>query len=106
MVAEDSNCRPKTEYDKSMLEKQFFIYQQFVRRVIFHEPSLFMKAMEKVSFKDLILSDDYSIEDMVRFMELFLRPLEFPLKWFKDAVLDALAMSRHGTAANVGSLGE
>ncbi|KAF9233643.1 hypothetical protein BU15DRAFT_79892 [Melanogaster broomeanus] len=64
--------------------------------------TLFMKSLEKVSFKDLILGDDFSIEDMFRFFELFIRPLEFPLPWFKDAVLDALAISRHGTAANVG----
>ncbi|KAF8555603.1 hypothetical protein OG21DRAFT_1438531 [Imleria badia] len=97
--------RPETEYDKSRLEKQFFVYQQFSRRIIFHEPALFMKSLGKVSLKDLILSDDFSVEDLVRFLSLFSRPMEFPLMWFKDAVLDALAISRHGTAANVGSVG-
>jgi len=97
---------PETENVKSILEKQFFIYQQFARRIIFHQPTLFMKSLERVSFKDLILSDDFSMVDLARFLDLFLRPMEFPLKWFKDAVLDALAISRHGTAANVGSVGE
>ncbi|KAF8429445.1 hypothetical protein L210DRAFT_3508516 [Boletus edulis BED1] len=100
----ESNARPESEHEKSMLEKQFFIYQQFARRIIFHEPTLFMKSLGKVSFKDLILSDDFSMEDLTKFLDLFLRPMEFPLKWFKDAVLDALAISRHGTAANIGSV--
>ncbi|KAG8216313.1 hypothetical protein J3R82DRAFT_6380 [Butyriboletus roseoflavus] len=96
--------QPKTKSDMALLEKHFFIYQQFARRIIFHEPSLFMKSLARVSFKDLILSDDFSIEDLARFLKLFSEPLGFPLRWFKDAVLDALAISRHGTAANVGSV--
>lgn len=89
-----------------MSEMVFFIFQQFARRIIFHQPSLFMKSLDKVSFKDLVLSDDFSMEDLATFGDLFIRYTEFPLKWFKDAVLDALAMSHHGTAANVGNLGE
>ncbi|KAG8216307.1 hypothetical protein J3R82DRAFT_6373 [Butyriboletus roseoflavus] len=103
-VFEEVYPQPKTGHSKAVLERHFFIYQQFARRIIFHEPSLFMKSLEKVSFKDLILSDDFSMEDIARFLHLFMDPLAFPLKWFKDAVLDALAMSRHGTAANVGSV--
>lgn len=99
------NPPPETDDSKSMLKKQFLIYQQFARRIIFHQPTLFMKSLGKVSFKDLILSDDFSMEDLARFFELFMRPMAFPLKWFKDPVLDALAISRHGTAANVGSVG-
>lgn len=106
MQVKPGKSRPETEYSRSLVEKQFFIYQQFTRRIIFHQPTLFMKSVEKVSFKDLILSDDFSMEDLFRFLDLFLRPLEFPLRWFKDAVLDALAISRHGTAANVGGVGK
>ncbi|KIJ12328.1 hypothetical protein PAXINDRAFT_14806 [Paxillus involutus ATCC 200175] len=83
---------------------RFFIYQQFSRRIILHQPHLFMKSLEKVSFKDFILGDDFSLEDLFNFHELFRSPLKFPLLWFKDAILDALAISRHGTAANVGRL--
>ncbi|KAF8837063.1 hypothetical protein BDN67DRAFT_973484 [Paxillus ammoniavirescens] len=84
---------------------RFFIYQQFSRRIILHQPHLFMKSLEKVSFKDFILGDDFSLEDLFKFVQLFARPLEFPLQWFKDAVLDALAMiSPRDTAANVGRL--
>ncbi|KAI9458075.1 hypothetical protein HD554DRAFT_2029732 [Boletus coccyginus] len=101
---EEGSTPPETGNDKSLLEKQFLVYQQFARRIIFHQPTLFMKSLESVSFKDLILSDDFSVVDLAKFVDLFLRPMEFPLKWFKDAVLDALATSRHGTAANVGSV--
>ena len=92
--------------ETSMLEKRFSVCQQFARRIIFHEPTLFMKSLEKVSFKDLILSDDFSVDDLARFVDLFLWPLGFPLKWFKDAVLDVLAISHHGTAADVGGAGQ
>ncbi|KAG8216306.1 hypothetical protein J3R82DRAFT_6372 [Butyriboletus roseoflavus] len=98
------DAHPETESSRALREKRFFIFQQFSRRIIFHEPSLFMKSLERVSFKDLILSDDFSMEDLARFLKLFSDPLGFTLKWFKDAVLDALAISRHGTAANVGSV--
>lgn len=106
IVIDEGSSLAETENGKSMLEKHFFIFQQFARRIIFHEPTLFMKSLEKVSFKDLILSDDFSMEDLARFLDLFFSPMAFPLKWFKDAVLDALAISRHGTAANVGSVGQ
>ncbi|KAF8834137.1 hypothetical protein BDN67DRAFT_976199, partial [Paxillus ammoniavirescens] len=90
--------------ERAILEKHFLIYQQFARRIIFHQPHLFMKSLEKVSFKDFVLGDDFSVEDLFKFVQLFVTPLEFPLQWFKDAILDALAISRHGTAANVGRL--
>lgn len=103
---DEGDPRRETEYGKSLLERTFSVYQQFARRVILHEPTLFMKSLDKVSFKDLILSDDFSSEDLAKFLDLFLRPLGFPLRWFKDAVLDADTISRHGTAANVGSVGQ
>ena len=31
----------------------FLIHQQFALRIIFYEPTLFMKSLEKVSLKDL-----------------------------------------------------
>jgi hypothetical protein len=80
----------------------FLIHQQFALRIIFYEPTLFMKSLEKVSLKDLILSDDFTLEDAVRFFDLWKEMMGFTLKWCKDAVIDALAIVRHGTAANVG----
>ncbi|KAG2143585.1 hypothetical protein DEU56DRAFT_242494 [Suillus clintonianus] len=80
------------------------ILQQFARRVIFNEPNLFFKSLDKVSFKDLFLDDDFSMEDAAKFVMLFERRLGIGLMWFKDAVLEALVMSKGGTAANVGDL--
>ncbi len=82
----------------------FLIHQQYALRIVFYEPTLFMKSLEKVSLKDLILSDDFTIEDAVRFYDLWQRMTGFTLKWYKDAVVDALAIFHHGTAANVGSV--
>lgn len=91
---------------RAKLQKKFFSYQQFARRIIFHQPTLFMKSIGKVSFLDIILDDEFSMEDIFRFLELFTRPLELPLLWFKDSIVDALAMHRHGTFANLGRKGK
>lgn len=82
------------------------ILQQYARRIIFHEPNLFFKSLDKVSFKDLILSDDFSNEDAVRFALMFEKKLGFGLVWLKDAVLDAFVISKGGIAANIGKLGK
>lgn len=89
--------------DMSMMIYRILV--QYARRVIWHEPTLHLKALDKVSFKDLLLSDDFSVEDIGRFYLLFSKRLEIGLLWFKDAVMEALAMSRPGlggTSANVG----
>ncbi|KAK2463889.1 hypothetical protein APHAL10511_004061 [Amanita phalloides] len=108
----DPECRalkenlslPDSEGTKDILNKIYLVYQQYARRIIFYEPTLFMKSLDKVSLKDLIISDDFTVEDAVKFIELFSDMLAIGLKWCKDAVIDALAISRHGTAANVGSV--
>ena len=63
-----------------------------------------MKAMGKVSFEDLLLSEDFSLEDITCFSPLF-KPMEFGIRWYKDAVVEALAIRDAGTAANVGDPG-
>ncbi|KDR71431.1 hypothetical protein GALMADRAFT_143708 [Galerina marginata CBS 339.88] len=81
------------------------ILYQFALRIVFYEPTLFMKSIGKVSFKDMILSEDFTFEDLTRFVTLFEQRLGFPLLWLKDAVVEALVMTRQGpfgTAANVG----
>ena len=92
----------KMKYQMKMLH---IIMQQYIRRIIFHDPVLFMKALDKVSFEDLLLSEDFSIEDMERIYRLSNRKLEFGLRWYKDAVVEALAIRDVGTAANVGAPG-
>lgn len=78
---------------------------QYVRRIVFHDPVLYMKALGKVSIQDLLLSEDFILEDIVNFFPLLHRPLEFGIRWYKDAVVEALAIRDSGTAANVGAPG-
>ena len=81
------------------------IILQYVRRIVFHDPVLFMKAQGKVCFEDLLLSEDFFLEDILNFIPLLSRRLEFGLLWYKDAVVEALAIRDAGTAANVGAPG-
>ncbi|KAG2143586.1 hypothetical protein DEU56DRAFT_242503 [Suillus clintonianus] len=89
---------------RSVLSVMQNIFQQYARRIILHEPDLFFKSLDKVSFTDLILDDDFSDEDMAKFVLLFQQTLGLGLELFKDAVLDALVMSKGGTADNADDL--
>lgn len=100
----EGNLQPEIESSKSMLEVLFLIYQQFARRFVLHQPSLFMKSLGRVSLRDLV--DGFSIDDLARFLDPFLRPMEYPLMWFKDAILDALTIARHDAACNVDIVGK
>ena len=78
--------------------------QQYARRIVFHEPVLSLKALDKVSFKDLLLDEDFSHEDVARFALVFVKRLEIGILWWKDSVLEAIEMeSRAGTVANMGN---
>lgn len=93
------------------IELIYHIMRQYALRIIFYEPTLFMKSLEKVSLKDLILSEDFTIEDARLFGELFIRQrLALGLLWLKDSVLEALSIvtqsNSSGIAANFGDLGE
>ena len=78
--------------------------QQYARRIVFHEPVLSLKALDKVSFKDLLLDEDFSHEDAARFALVFVKRLEIGMLWWKDSVLEAIEMeSRAGTVANMGN---
>jgi hypothetical protein len=85
-----------------------YTLQQYGRRILFHDPVLSLKAIGKVSFKDLLLDSDFSTEDLARFKILWQKRLGIGLLWWKDATLEALAMSggdeRQATAnaANIG----
>lgn len=83
---------------------------QYSRRVLFNDPVLSLKAHDKVSFKDLILDDDFSFEDVVNFVRIWEMRMEFGLVWWKDSTLEALAMllsnGKHSNAANVGDPSE
>ena len=99
------NLQPEIESSKVMLEKLFLIYQQFARRIIFHRPPLFMRSFEVVSLRDYIFND-LPIEDLARFLDPFLRPMEYPLMWLKDAILDTLVVLHHDIPCSVSVLGD
>jgi hypothetical protein len=101
--ADPDNADPTFGDNPSLLHN---ILQQYARRIMYHDSDFFFKTLDKVSFQDLILDDDFSIEDAYKFGSLFIRQkLGFGLMWFKDAVLDALEMSKeNGNVANFGTL--
>ncbi|KAG2744884.1 hypothetical protein P692DRAFT_201105309, partial [Suillus brevipes Sb2] len=101
--ADPDDSDPTFVPDPSVLHN---IVQQYARRIMYHDSDFFIKTLDKVSFQDLILDDDFSIEDAFKFVSLFGRhQLAFGLMWFKDAVLDALEMSKErGNVANFGRL--
>ncbi|KAG1789732.1 uncharacterized protein HD556DRAFT_1243442 [Suillus plorans] len=100
--ADPDDSDPTFEPDPTVLHN---IFQQYARRIMFHDSDFFFKTFDKVSFQDLMLDDDFSIEDAFKFVFLFERnKLGFGLTWFKDAVVDALMMSKGGDVANFGSL--
>jgi hypothetical protein len=82
------------------------IMLQYARRILFHDPVLSLKALNKVSFKDLILDDDFSVEDLENFFELWTKRTAIGLLWWKDSTLEAFAMlssdGKPNNAANVG----
>jgi hypothetical protein len=73
---------------------QYYSWCQYARRCIFHEPSLALKAVGKVSFKDLLLDDSFSIEDTALLWQMLHKRLEFGLVWMRDATIDALEIER------------
>ncbi|KAG1730163.1 hypothetical protein EDD22DRAFT_1014869, partial [Suillus occidentalis] len=101
--ADPDDSDPTFEPDPSVL---YNISQQYARRIMYHDSNVFFKTLNKVSFRDLVLDDDFSIEDTFKFMSLFEKnKLGFGLMWLKDAVLDALEMAKEkGDVANFGTL--
>ncbi|KAK0223520.1 hypothetical protein IW262DRAFT_1447435 [Armillaria fumosa] len=80
--------------------------QQYACRILFYEPTLYLKTLHKVSFKDLFLDDDFDIVDLIRFAIVFSKRLEFGLLWWKDSVIEALALAAKpdSNTANLGDL--
>ena len=48
----------------SMSKIEPFALQQYARRAIFYDPVLYLRSIGKVSFKDFVLYDDASMEDV------------------------------------------
>ena len=66
---------------------------------------LSFKGLDKISFEDLLLDEDFfSREGAARFALVFMKRLEIGMLWWKDSVLEAIEMeSRAGTVANMGT---
>jgi len=78
-------------------------------RIVFYDTTLFLTAIDKVSFEDFLLSDDFSLEDgfKIHMMTLPEFPLALGFMWMKDAVIETLFMVKSellDNAANVGNL--
>ncbi|KAK0500154.1 hypothetical protein EDD18DRAFT_817462 [Armillaria luteobubalina] len=95
-----------TAVELRSLEISKHAMQQYARRLLFYEPTLYLKTLHKVSFKDLFLDDDFDLVDLLRFALVFSKRLEFGLLWWKDSVIEALALAGRpdSNTANLGDL--
>ncbi|KAJ3934254.1 MAG: hypothetical protein NXY57DRAFT_1111682 [Lentinula lateritia] len=94
----DQELNDKT---KSQSLLGYHTWAQYIRRIVLHEPVLSLKATNKVSFKDLLLDEEFTAEDVERIGVL----LGIGLLWCKDSLIEAMSIIRNklkGTAANVG----
>ncbi|KAJ7761211.1 hypothetical protein DFH07DRAFT_424648 [Mycena maculata] len=78
---------------------------QYTRRIVFHDPHLFAKSLNKVSFKDLVMDDDFGADDVLRVMNMYQKRLHIGLRWWKDSLTEAVRIKDSSEAsANMGSL--
>jgi len=83
------------------------VSRQYVRRMVFYDPNLFVKGIDKVSFEDFLLSDDLTYEDVFLLFKK-LHPdglLGSGLIPVKDAVLETLFMVKSGFLDNAAKAG-
>ncbi|KAJ7155155.1 hypothetical protein C8R46DRAFT_1227108 [Mycena filopes] len=80
-------------------------WAQYFRRMVFHDPQLFARSLGKVSFKDLVLDDEFTFDDLLRIQVLMGQRLTFGLTWWKDCLTEAIFIRDCAEAsANMGSL--
>ncbi|KAJ7023110.1 hypothetical protein C8F04DRAFT_970505 [Mycena alexandri] len=78
---------------------------QYTRRIIFHDSHLFAKSLDKVSFKDFVMDDDFGFDDVLRITTMYGRRLEMGLRWWKDSLTEAIEIKDSSEAsANMGSM--
>ncbi|KAJ7154369.1 hypothetical protein C8R43DRAFT_1000985 [Mycena crocata] len=78
---------------------------QYTRRIIFHDSHLFAKSLDKVSFKDFVMDDDFGADDILRVTTMYERRLKIGLRWWKDSLTEAIEIKDSSEAsANMGSL--
>ncbi|KAJ7796356.1 hypothetical protein B0H14DRAFT_2915495 [Mycena olivaceomarginata] len=102
---DDRPPQPDTEELQKLKKIIHAAYAQYFRRIIFHDPNLFAKSLNKVSFKDLVMDDDFGIEDLKRILRMLESRLAFGLTWWKDSLTEALYIKDSAEAsANMGSV--
>ncbi|KAJ7447833.1 hypothetical protein FB451DRAFT_1188122 [Mycena latifolia] len=78
---------------------------QYTRRIIFHDPHLLAKSLNKVSLKEFAMDDDFGFDDVVRILILYEQRLTVGLRWWKDSMIEAIAIRDNSEAsANMGTL--
>ncbi|KAL0954387.1 hypothetical protein HGRIS_003371 [Hohenbuehelia grisea] len=86
----------------------FHAFTQYARRIVFYDPGLFIKAIGKISLKDMVMDPEFTMEDASNFAILCLRYKGIGLLWFKDAIIEAIeilsAANPQRNTANVGSI--
>ncbi|KAJ7648957.1 hypothetical protein DFH06DRAFT_1208618 [Mycena polygramma] len=82
------------------------VWRQYTRRIIFHDPLLFAKSMNKVSFKHFFMDDDFDLDDVLRIAVMYTtKRLKIGLRWWKDSWTEAIAIKDSSTAsANMGNV--
>ncbi|KAK7462323.1 hypothetical protein VKT23_007924 [Stygiomarasmius scandens] len=66
---------------------------QYALRVIFYDPALFSKAIDKVSIEDFLLHPDFTLDDMYRFLAFEEQKLDIGLPWLKESIVEACAIT-------------
>ncbi|KAJ7067304.1 hypothetical protein C8F01DRAFT_1051765 [Mycena amicta] len=98
--------RTMTPMREATLRKTYAnIMTQYLRRIVFHSPRLLALAWDKVSVRDLLMDDGFGMEEVMEIAMMVAQRLRFGLKWWKDAISEAFAMSANDYApANMGTL--
>ncbi|KAH6918078.1 hypothetical protein BKA70DRAFT_7862 [Coprinopsis sp. MPI-PUGE-AT-0042] len=69
---------------------------QYLRRAAFYDDTLYHKTLDKVSFDDLFLSQEFQIEDAITVAVHLKGMTGFGLPWLKDSVVEAVEIVRRG----------
>ncbi|KAJ6514450.1 hypothetical protein C8R47DRAFT_1173146 [Mycena vitilis] len=80
-------------------------FAQYFRRIVFHDPHLYAKALDKVSVKDFVLDDEFGYDNFMRVARMIGNRMAFGLHWWKDSLTEAIYIRDSAEAsANMGSL--
>ncbi|KAJ7478764.1 hypothetical protein B0H11DRAFT_2234218 [Mycena galericulata] len=97
--------RPNNDETRKIGKIINIAFAQYFRRIVFHDPHLFAKSLGKISFKDLVMDDDFGFEDVQRIMLMMEKRMTFGLIWWKDSLTEAIFIKDTTEAsANMGSL--